>query len=236
MENELYITVYHKESIDASKLNIEDENSPFFWSHHGYTPNDKERLENYCKIAHYLSERIKHGIIILSDLSENELEAYNVFFKIPPTITYSPFSNNLVVTDGRHRLAICKELDIKLDFDVKYDMKFMIYRMNKPVKNDGFIKKTRDFLFRGKGLGEEYFKEEEKYRYIAIPNREAEKKVLQDTGCDIEVSGEANDMSFLIVPYEKATLDRMIDHYKQKNIKSDVYLSKDRLNYLEEIR
>lgn len=30
MENELYVTIFHKETIDACKLNIKDVNKPFF--------------------------------------------------------------------------------------------------------------------------------------------------------------------------------------------------------------
>lgn len=113
----------------------------------------------------------------MSDLSEKGLVAYNKYFKTPPEILFFRDINEYIIIDGRHRLAMCKELGIKFDFDVKYYIKFVTYQMDKPVKSVWFIKNVRDLLSRWKGLIENYL-EIEKYKCIAVPKGQTEEKVL----------------------------------------------------------
>lgn len=197
----ILITLKRKEIIDISKLEIPEENSLTFWS--SISKNEKEDLKESCKLFYEVFFKSNLNGFQISDLQKNELKTYYDYIndKTSPKLFFDYKIGKYKIKNGKHRLCMCKYLNINPIVEVSYSMIF-----------ENFHKQT--LLERIK---------KENFTYIAIENTLIkERKINLDNKLQMKgYVNSKNNIRVTIIPYDKDFLNLI------KQYKNNIYLSKD---------
>lgn len=235
------------EKVDSSKIYIYDEDNKYFWNHHNNTLEDKKQLENACKLIDRVYKKSKEPNFNIHDLTDIEQKTYNCYIdqQMAPKLRYDQKENKYYLSDGRHRMKMCKDLEINPILQVTRTLEFEIVRCDLSVKRLNPIEAIKSFLFKDKGINN-YIRIEDKpykfinlsysidnkdYTYMAFDNNDINKEILSKTNAAII----NNKNCYLVAEYSKATLDKIIGKYQEEKIQENIYLTTERINNLEDI-
>lgn len=190
MNKKILVSVYSKTIIDTSKLNIPGENNITFWSRQPFSAEDRKKLKEACKQIHNVFFKSNMKDFNPESLTPIELKTYYDYIdeELAPKLYFDYEDAEFKIKDGRHRLAMCKYLNINPILNVQYLLCFQLYK--------------KSFLNGRKN-----------YTYIGF-----DKQILLQlrlNNCVIregEIKGVYPKKRIIIVPYEKEILNQLKDY------------------------
>ena len=199
----MYVSYKQIEVVDSQKVEIYDENNPYFWHHKGRKPEEKENLRRFARLLPDALYKRNKGM----ELSEDEKYSYSIFVTNGPRLSYDDVEGVYSVIDGRHRMYMLREEGINIEAEVNHFVSFRpktvnevfneeeskteqieIIQENSPKKAIPFFEFFKKILHINNK--EQNFEKAEEYHSnlidkLAIVDSEVNKRLLYELGIEI---------------------------------------------------
>lgn len=209
----MYIAFEKKEKIDYEKLIIPERNDENFWKHHGHTYNDMIIFsEQAKKLEKIIKDMNEYGY---ENLLREDQKIYNIFFNKTQPIQLFKKDGLIYVEDGRHRMEMCRLLNVNIEFDVKTEIQFELYKQKSKISS--FIAD----LFK---------KSQEDISTIAVKRTKESEKIFHEIGCSYIYDSTQN---FIVVDSNNEIFKDILKMLNKNNLENTIYISKERFSIKE---